>query len=73
MSNGFIIVHIPGGWNPSGPVGRKPSKAQSSISFSSFSLLPSASAKDFSQRSPANYRYRCDRNLEHLVKHFSLF
>lgn len=56
MHGGFIMVHIPAGRNPSGPVGRKPSWAQSSISFSSFSLFPSASAKDFPQRSPANYR-----------------
>lgn len=52
----YLYVHLPGGKNPSGPVGRNPSKAQSSISFSSFSLFPSAAAKDLAHRSPANYR-----------------
>ena len=54
FSGGFINVQVPRGMNPSGPVGRNPSKAQSSISLSSFSLFPSAAAKDFTQRSPAS-------------------
>lgn len=52
----FVNEHIPVGVNPSGPVGRNPSKAQSNISLNSFALSPFASEKDFPQRSPANYR-----------------
>lgn len=48
-------VHVPGGVNPPGPMGRNPSKAHSSINFSSFSLSPLAAKKDFPLRSAASY------------------
>lgn len=49
----FVVVDIPGDMNPSGPVGRNPSNAQSNIIVNT--LSNSASANDFPHRSAANY------------------